>query len=225
MGVGSIGPVLRSYVESDTFLSTDAGVTWTMVLPEAHKYEFGDQGGIIVAVNDEETVDFVRYSTDLGKTWYVYTPPIYLSSEPMRLADSSELQLRRKTLNLGVNMRARALSTVQDSTSQKFLLLGQLSRQDSTSEGGIAAVFLDFAPMGRRKCGDTDFEKWYARTMNNKECLMGHRVCAHLIKDVYMLTDERGIAMVQAPQGRRRLLRRRQILGPCRARGKLSMPG
>ena len=75
MGVGSVGPVLRSYVESDTFLSTDAGVTWTMVLPEAHKYEFGDQGGIIVAVNDEETVDFVRYSTDLGNTWYVYTPP------------------------------------------------------------------------------------------------------------------------------------------------------
>jgi hypothetical protein len=114
MGVGSVGPVLCPYVESDTFLSTDAGVTWTMVLrllPEAHKYEFGDQGGIIVAVNDEETVDFVRYSTDLGKTWYVYTPPIYLSSEPMRLADSSEHQLCRKTLNLGVNISARALST------------------------------------------------------------------------------------------------------------------
>ncbi|KAI9460351.1 hypothetical protein F5148DRAFT_260643 [Russula earlei] len=68
MGVGSIGPILRPYEESDTFLSTDAGVTWTMVRREAHKYEFGDQGGIIVAVNDEETVDFVSYSTDLGKT-------------------------------------------------------------------------------------------------------------------------------------------------------------
>ena len=28
---------------------------------------------------------------------------------------------------------------------------------------------------------------------------MGNRVCAHLIKDVYMLTDERGISMVKAP--------------------------
>ena len=71
MGVGSIGATLRPYEESDTFLSTDAGVTWAMVRPEAHKYEFGDQGGIIVAVNDEETVDFVSYSTDLGRTWYV----------------------------------------------------------------------------------------------------------------------------------------------------------
>lgn len=106
-------------------------------------------------------------------------------------------------MNLGVNIRARGLSTVQDSTSQKFLLLGQLSRQDSTSEGRIAAIFLDFAPMGRRKCSATDFEKWYARTMRNKECLMGHRVCAHLIKSGFMRTDEHGIAMVQAPQGRR----------------------
>jgi hypothetical protein len=77
MGVGSIGPVLRPYEDSNTFLSTDAGVTWTMVLPEAHKYEFGDKGGIIVAVNDEEIVDFVSYSTDLGKTWYAYSPPPY----------------------------------------------------------------------------------------------------------------------------------------------------
>ncbi len=71
MGVGSIGDTLRPYEESDTFLSTDAGVTWSMVLSEAHKYEFGDKGGIIVAVNDETTVDYVSYSTDLGRNWYV----------------------------------------------------------------------------------------------------------------------------------------------------------
>jgi hypothetical protein len=99
----------------------------------------------------------------------------------MRLADSFESQLCRKRLSLGVNLRARGLSTVQDSTSQKFLLLGQLSRQDSTSEGRYVSLFLDFAPMGRRKCGENDFEKWYARTINNKECLMGHRVYAYPI--------------------------------------------
>lgn len=85
-----------------------------------------------------------------------------------------------------MNLRARALSTVQDSTSQKFLLLGQLSRQDSTSEGRFAAVFLDFAPMGRRKCSEADFERWYARTVKNKECLMGHKVCTPLIKEMYI---------------------------------------
>ena len=31
--------------------------------------------------------------------------------------------------------------------------------------------------MGRPKCGEDDFERWYARTAKNKECLMGHKVC------------------------------------------------
>lgn len=110
-----------------------------------------------------------------------------------------------------MNIRARGLSTVQDSTSQKFLLLGQLTRQDSNSEGRYVSLFLDFAPMGRRKCAENDFEKWYARTIKNKECLMGHRVYAYPIKDVKMCADGHGIAMVQAPQGWLRLLRRRQV--------------
>ena len=75
MGVGSIRPMLRPYEDSNMFLSTDAGVTWLMVLPEMHKYEIGDQGGIIVAVNDEEIVDSVSFSTNLGKTWYAYSYP------------------------------------------------------------------------------------------------------------------------------------------------------
>lgn len=40
-----------------------------MVLREANKYEFGDQGSIMLLVNDKEGVNEVRYSSDLGKTW------------------------------------------------------------------------------------------------------------------------------------------------------------
>jgi hypothetical protein len=71
MGVGSIGHTLLPYEESDTFLSTDGGVTWNMARFEAHKYEFGDSGSILVVVNDEEAVSEVRYSLDLGTSWYV----------------------------------------------------------------------------------------------------------------------------------------------------------
>jgi hypothetical protein len=71
MGVGSIGPHLKPYEECDTFLSTDAGVSWKMIHKDAHLYEFGDQGSILVIINDEEGVDTVRYSTNLGKDWYV----------------------------------------------------------------------------------------------------------------------------------------------------------
>lgn len=69
MGVGSVGEYLKPYEESDTFLSIDAGQTWKMVRRDAHKYEFGDQGSILVVVNDEDTTDVVRYSLDLGKSW------------------------------------------------------------------------------------------------------------------------------------------------------------
>lgn len=78
MGVGSIGAYLRPYKECDTFLSTDAGVTWTMVRKDAHHYEFGDSGSILVVVDDEESTDEIRYSTDLGNTWYVEVLIMYI---------------------------------------------------------------------------------------------------------------------------------------------------
>jgi hypothetical protein len=71
MGVGSVGEYLKGYSDCDTFLSTDAGVTWKMVSRNAHMFEFGDQGGIVVMINDEGPVDHIRYSLDFGKTWYV----------------------------------------------------------------------------------------------------------------------------------------------------------
>lgn len=69
MGVGSIGDNLFPYEECDTFLSTDAGLTWQMVRKNAHLYEYGDQGGVLVLVNDEEPTDELHYSFDYGKTW------------------------------------------------------------------------------------------------------------------------------------------------------------
>ena len=81
MGVGSIGDYLQPYEECDTFLSTDGGIHWQMVRSDAHKYEFGDQGSILVTVNDEEVTQSVSYSTDFGKTWYVYVGQIAFPSQ------------------------------------------------------------------------------------------------------------------------------------------------
>ena len=71
MGVGSIGEMLLSYEECDTFLSTDAGVTWRMVRTNAHKHQIGGVGSVLVIVNDEEGVDELNYSLDFGKSWLV----------------------------------------------------------------------------------------------------------------------------------------------------------
>ncbi|KAF8638219.1 hypothetical protein AX17_002368 [Amanita inopinata Kibby_2008] len=149
MGVGSIGETLLPYEECDTFLSTDAGVSWKMVRKDAHKYQIGDLGSVLVAVNDEEGVDELSYSLDFGKTWKQY--------------------------EIGVKMRARGLTTLPDSTSQKFLLLGEVSKKNRKHDiGRVVVIQLDFSKVFGRKCTDDDFERWYARSAGT-ECLMGHK--------------------------------------------------
>jgi hypothetical protein len=67
---------LKDYKECDSFLSTDAGVMWHMVTKGAHKYQFGDLGSILVIMDDEEITDEIKYSLDLGKTWYAVHSPL-----------------------------------------------------------------------------------------------------------------------------------------------------
>jgi len=93
-------------------------------------------------------------------------------------------------------MRAKALTTVSDATSQKFILLAQLSRKDQREgDGRYAVIHLDFSGVRGRKCGEADFEKWYARAKPDTECLMGVKVSPASIFSGELLTD-RTSAMV-----------------------------
>ncbi|GAA5963481.1 hypothetical protein JCM3765_006251 [Sporobolomyces pararoseus] len=155
MGVGSIGSRLLPYDECDTFLSLDNGLNWKMVQQGANKYEFGDQGSVLVMVEDEEPTDELKYSFDMGKTW--------------------------SEMDLGVKLRARLLTTVPDSTSLKFLLLGTLTRR-SNDKGSLGerhiVIQIDFESLKKRKCQESDLEKWYARKLGSNgqvDCLMGHK--------------------------------------------------
>lgn len=146
MGVGSVGDSLLPYESCDTYLSVDAGRNWVKASDEAHKYEFGDQGNILVMVDDEASTDHVSYSWNHGGKW--------------------------DDLKLGLTLRAKILTTIPDGTSQKFLLIGSQSRKEAGSEKERqVAVFLDFAGM-KSKCKDSAFEKWDATA---EGCLMGHK--------------------------------------------------
>jgi photosystem II stability/assembly factor-like uncharacterized protein len=96
MGVGNTGKRLKSYEDGDLYVSDDAGLTWKQALEGAHKYEFGDQGAVIVAIDDENETKEIRYSLNHGKDW--------------------------AKAKLGEKVRAKLLTTVPDSTSLKFLL-------------------------------------------------------------------------------------------------------
>jgi hypothetical protein len=122
MVVGNVGESLAPYTESNTFLSRDAGFTWEEVHKDAHMWEFGDSGSILVMVNDEGPTRFVLFSTDEGLSWREYQ----FSEQPMRVI---------------------VILTVPMDTSRKFILLGEL-----TTTGRWTAVHVDFSSLTSRKC-------------------------------------------------------------------------
>ena len=122
MAVGNVGEALLPYTESDTFLSRDAGFTWEEIHKDAHLWEFGDSGSILVIANDEEPTDKVSYSIDQGKTWREYT--------------------------FDTQMRVLSLRNAPSDTSRKFILLGYQPSSPSTS----MVVHLDFSALITKKC-------------------------------------------------------------------------
>ncbi|RUP45195.1 hypothetical protein BC936DRAFT_148495, partial [Jimgerdemannia flammicorona] len=150
MGVGNVGRSLLKYDSCDTFLSTDGGLNWKMVMEGAHKYEFGDTGSVIVLVDDEKPTDRVFYSKDQGKTW--------------------------QSFNLGVTMQSRILTSDPESTTTKFLLVGTT---DSGQVQAIQLDFSNLFPrqcvLDQSDTSKQDFERWYARDLTpSADCLMGH---------------------------------------------------
>jgi hypothetical protein len=147
MGIGNTGKSLKSYEEGDLYVSDDAGLTWRHGLDGAHKYEFGNEGGVLVAISDEEATSKIQYSINHGKDW--------------TKADLPE------------KIRAQLLTTVPDSTSLKFLLMG---KQGSGSKATWYVFMIDFEGLHERTCKDDDFVQWPARVDENGDptCVMGH---------------------------------------------------
>lgn len=148
MGVGNTGKYLKPYEEGDLYVSDDAGLTWTFAIKSAHKYEFGDQGSVLVAVYDEGPAEKIEYSINHGKKW-----------------DSKKFD---KPVN------AKILTTTPDSTSLKFLLLGTTGSGSKTEYSIIA---IDFNGLHERDCEKNDFEEWDARIDEDGQpsCIMGHK--------------------------------------------------
>jgi len=139
MGVGNTGSNLKPYHQCDFYYSMDAGLTWSEARDGPHQYEFGDQGGILVAIRDDDEADKVWYSFNYGRDW------------------------TQLSLGGGLQIKPMFLTTLPDSTSEKFTLLGE------KSDGGFVLVALNFEGTRDRKCNldkkadGGDFEKWYAR--------------------------------------------------------------
>ena len=123
LAVGNVDEYLASYSEGNTFISDDAGVTWREVHKGPYTWEFGDQGGIIVVVKDNDVTDQVLYSVDQGRTWTEYK----FSEKKVNVID---------------------LATVPSDTSRKFMIVAI----DPDSREETLAIQLDFTNLHDRKC-------------------------------------------------------------------------
>jgi len=159
VGIGNVGKSLEKYKDSDTFLTRDAGKTWVEIHKDAHLYEFGDYGGILLLVNDEVPTNFLEFSVDQGNTFTKY-----------QFVEQKERKVRVKDI-----------LTVPDATSLKFLLIGTIS--DSTNESGSEImIYLDFSPIKTNKCvinhsnpEKSDFELW-SPSITKDGCLLGEKI-------------------------------------------------
>ncbi|KUJ08524.1 Oligoxyloglucan reducing end-specific cellobiohydrolase [Mollisia scopiformis] len=153
MGIGNTGSYLKDYSEGNLYVSDDAGLTWREGLDGPHKYEFGDQGSILVAIKDagmrdDDYTDEVKYSLDHGKEW--------------------------KNVKLDTKIKPIQLTTTQDSTSLKFLIEAV---DDSKPNANGYIISLDFDGLHERQCKDSDMETWPARVDDdgNPTCIMGQK--------------------------------------------------
>jgi hypothetical protein len=156
MGVGNVGKHLIRYEEGDTFLTRDGGFTWEEVRKGAHLHEIGDQGAILVVVDDELATDKIWYSFDEGTSWH----PLTITSN-------------------GDRVRVKDIATVPGGTSRRFLLWGHVTGEFRRD----IAVHLDFAGLLGRQCkldlknpGTDDFEPWTLKRQGGEKCVFGREV-------------------------------------------------
>ncbi|KAK2871618.1 vacuolar protein sorting/targeting protein PEP1 [Arthroderma sp. PD_2] len=150
MGVGNSGDSLGNYDEGNLYVSDDAGISWRKALDKPHKYEFGDQGSLLIAIfdrfkDDDDYIDEISYSLNHGKDW--------------------------KKAKLPHKVTALQLTTTPDSTSLQFLLVAE------DKDKKFYVMSIDFSNLHERKCEKKDFERWPARLDEKGEpdCLMGHK--------------------------------------------------
>lgn len=122
LAVGNVGEALAPYADSDTFLTRDGGFNWEEVHKDAHIWEYGDQGSILLLVNDEGVTDRVSFTLNEGLTWSDYV--------------------------FGERIRVRSIVTVPMDTSRKFILFGMNPDKADTS----VAVHIDFSSITNVKC-------------------------------------------------------------------------
>ncbi|KAI9677925.1 MAG: vacuolar protein sorting/targeting protein PEP1 [Trizodia sp. TS-e1964] len=152
MGVGNVGEYLGRYKNGDTFITRDGGITWHAVMKGTYMWEYGDQGSIIVIVEENSPTDHIFYSLDEGENWLEYQ----FSRNMMTIFD---------------------ITTVPSDSSRNFILWGNYGRNVVT----VAIDFTglkqrqDKCVLNKEDPEANDYSLWTPTHPTQKNgCLFGH---------------------------------------------------
>lgn len=157
VGIGNVGEFLTSKSEANTYITNDGGISWKEIRKGSYMWEYGDQGSVIVIVEEDNPTDTVFYTLDEGQSWLEY--------------------------KFGEKMHVTDITTIPSDTSRKFLLWGNPVNKGEKA----ATVQIDFTGLTDKQCKlpkdendkDSDYIIWEPQHPNldaEHACLFGHRV-------------------------------------------------
>lgn len=150
MGVGNVGEYLGRYKEGNTFITRDGGITWHEAMKGTYMWEYGDQGSVIVIVEEGEPVTSVWYSLDEGSEWKQYK----FNDNPIIV---------------------QSISTVPSDTSKNFLLWGRSDGNLITVNLDFSGLYDRACDLDEDDPRSGDYDLWEPKhPMQDENCLFGH---------------------------------------------------
>lgn len=144
--------------EINTYLSRDAGVSWSEIAKGSHIYEIGDHGGIIVMADDQKATDTIYYSWNEGLTF----DKVKFTDKPIEINN-----IIIENSNTGIN----------------FVVYGTDSNENGVLIGLDFASLHKRTCKGIESPGteESDFEFWTPNGVGSPNCLLGNPLKPRLI--------------------------------------------
>lgn len=156
LATGNVGETLREEQAAlNTYLSNDAGATWSLFANGSYDYEVSNHGGLMVLTPNLASTNFIRFTSDEGKSEWKQCA-FFEATKTMEVTD---------------------IIAEPTGGQAQFIIYG---RYTGTSRGVV--VHLDFSGVGERDCrgektpgtSDSDYEYWTPK-FGTQECLLGEK--------------------------------------------------
>ncbi|XP_034995003.2 LOW QUALITY PROTEIN: sortilin-related receptor [Zootoca vivipara] len=144
IATGSVGKNMAN--KMNVYISSSAGVRWKEVLSGPHYYSWGDHGGILMAVTQGTETNQLKYSTNEGETWKVFT----FSEKPVFVY---------------------GLLTEPGEKSTIFTIFGSYKE----NRHSWLILQINTTDVLGVPCTENDYKLWSPSDERGNECLLGHK--------------------------------------------------